>query len=132
MISYDRECIFIQLVYNKNDHLAKQSIFSLASTTPSPLDPRRPLHMLYMFIATCHCPKSISGLVGGGGEASKNKLKGTSITFPVTNVTILSTFRMHAQEGYCKVLEMNSTSILYSLALLLFEVTSKAFTQSLV
>ena len=63
-------------MYNKNDHLAKQSIFvrclmsSLASTTPSPLDPRRPLHMLYMFIATCHCPKGIFGLWGGGGGGS--------------------------------------------------------------
>ena len=74
--------------------------------------------MLFMFIATFHCPKGILGL---GGKASKNKLKDTSFTFPVTNVTILSIFRTHAQEGYCKVLEMNSTSILYSLALLLFE-----------
>ena len=112
-------------MYNNNYHLAKQSIFvrclmsSLASTTPFPLDPKCPLHMLYMFIATCHCPKGILGL--GWGEASKNKLKDTSFTFPVTNITILSIFRTHAQEGYCKVLEMNSTSILYSLALLLFE-----------
>ena len=57
MVYRDRVYIFIQLMYNKNDHLAKQSIFvrclmsSLASTTPSPLDPRHPLHMLYMFIA---------------------------------------------------------------------------------
>ena len=58
---------------------------------------------------------------GGGRQASKNKLKYTSFTFQVTNVTILSIFRSHAKEGYCKVLEMNSTSILYSLALLLFE-----------
>ena len=71
-----------------------------------------------MIIATCHCPKGILGL---GGKASKNKLKDTSFTFPVTNVTILSIFRTHAQEGYCKSLEMNSTSILYSLALLPFE-----------
>ena len=63
---------------------------------------------------------------------SKNKLKDTSFTFPVTNVTILSIFRTHAQEEYCKVLEMNSTSILYSLAFLLFENTSKVFSQSLV
>ena len=74
MVYHDRVYIFIQLMYNKNDHLAKQSIFvrclmsSLASTTPSPLDPRRPLHMLYMFIATCHCPKGILGLGGGGGS----------------------------------------------------------------
>ena len=82
----------------------------------SPLDPRRPLRMSYMFIATYHCPKGILGL---GGEASKNKLKDTSFTFLVTNVSILSIFRTHAQEG--KVLEMNSTSILHSLVLLLFE-----------
>ena len=73
MVYYDRVYIFIQLMYNKNDHLAKQSIFvrflmsSLASTAPTPLDPRRPLHMLYMFITTCHCPKVILGL---GGKAS--------------------------------------------------------------
>ena len=70
MVYYDRVYISIQLMYNKNDHLAKQSIFvrclisSLASTTPSPLDPRRPLHMLYMFIATSHCQKGILGLGG--------------------------------------------------------------------
>ena len=52
-----------------------------------------------------------------GGGASKNKLKDISFAFPVTNVTILSIFRAFAQEGYCKVLEMIITSILYSLAL---------------
>ena len=60
-------------------------------------------------------------LGSSGEEASKNELKDISFTFPVTNVKILSIFRTHAQEGYCKVLEMNSTSILYSLARLLFE-----------
>ena len=76
MVYHNRVYIFIQLMYNKNDHLAKQSIFarcfmsSLASTTPSPLDLRRLLHMLYMFIATCHCPKGILGL-GGEGEHLK-------------------------------------------------------------
>ena len=124
MVYHDSVYILIQLMYNKNDHLVKQSIFvrclmSFWLLQPfSPLNPRRPLHMLYIFIATCHYQKGILGL---GGKASKNKLKGTSFTFPVTNVTILSIFRTHAQEGYCKVLEMNSTSILYSLALLLFE-----------
>ena len=117
MVYHDRVYIFIQLMYNKNDHLAKQYIFvrclmsSLASTTLFPLDPGRPLHMLYMFIAACHCPKGILGL---GGKASKNKLKDTSFTIPATDVTILSIFRTHAQEGYCKSLEMNSTSILHS------------------
>ena len=129
MVYHDRVYTFIQLMYNKNDHLARQSIFvrclmsSLTSTTPSPppppLDPRHLLHMLYMFIATCHCPKGILGL--GEGGASKNKLKDTRFTFPVKNVTILSIYCTHTQEGYFKVLEMNSTSIHYSLAFLLFE-----------
>ena len=74
MFYHARVYIFIQLMHNKNDHSARQSIFvrclmsSLASTTPFPLDPRRPLHMLYMFIATSHCPK---GILGQGGKASK-------------------------------------------------------------
>ena len=111
-------------MYNKNDHLAKQSIFvrclmsSLASTTPSPPRPKTP----FTYVVYVYSDMSLSkGYLGSRGEASKNKLKDTSFTFPVTNVTILSIFRTHAQKGYCKVLEMNSTSILYSLALLLFE-----------
>ena len=75
MVYHDRVYIFIQLMSNKNDHLAKH----------------------------------------------KHKLKDTSFTFPVINGTVLSIFGTHAQEGYCKVLEMNSTSVFYSLALLLFE-----------
>ena len=80
--------LFIQLMYNKNDHLAKWSIFvrysmsSFAYTTPSPppppLDPRRPLHRLYICIAAFNCPKGILGL--GGGEASKNKLKDATVS----------------------------------------------------
>ena len=69
--------LFIQMMYNKNDHLAKWSIYvrylmsSFAYTTPSPpLDPRRPLHMLYICIATFNCPKGILGL-GWGGSISK-------------------------------------------------------------
>ena len=58
-------------MYNKNDHLAKQSIFCLMFDVffgfynhfPT-LDPRRSLHMLYMFIAKCNCPKSILGIGG--------------------------------------------------------------------
>ena len=79
-------------MYNKNDHLAKWSMFvryvmsSFAYTTPfPPLDPRRPLHMLYICIATFNCPKGILGL---GGKASKNKLKDASFIFSMTNVTI--------------------------------------------
>ena len=98
--------LFIQLMYNKNDHLAKCSIFvrysmsSFAYTKlPPPLDPRRPLHMLYICIATFNCPKDILGL---GGKASKNKLKDASFIFSMTNVTILSIFRTHAQKEYRK------------------------------
>ena len=85
-----------------------------------PLDPRRPLHMLYICIATFNCPKGISGL-GGGGEASKNKLKDASFIFSMTNVTISSIFCTHAQKEYCKVFEMKGIYILNILALLLFE-----------
>ena len=63
---------------------------------------------------------------GGGGEASKNKLKDTTFIFPMTNVTILGVFRTHAQKEYGKVWEMKNI-----LALLLF-ITSNGFTQSLV
>ena len=38
----------------------------------------------------------------------------------MTNVTILSIFRTHAQKEYRKVFEMKDTYILNSLALLLF------------
>ena len=85
---------------------------------PPPLDPRRHLHMLYICIATFNCPKGILGL---GGKASKNKLKDANFSFSVTNVTILSIFRTHAQKEYRKVLEMKGTFILNILALLLFE-----------
>ena len=68
--------LFIQLMYNKNDHLAKSSIFCqifyvfFRLYTPfPPLDPRRPLHMLYIYIAPFNCPKGILGLGGGGGES---------------------------------------------------------------
>ena len=39
----------------------------------------------------------------------------------MTNVTILSIFRKHAQKEHRKVLKMKDTYILYILALLLFE-----------
>ena len=66
------------LMYNKNDHLAKWSIFArclmptFAYTTPFPLDPRRPLHMLYIYITTFSCPKGILGLGGGGKHLKSN------------------------------------------------------------
>ena len=49
--------------------------------------------------------------LGLGGKASKNNLKDTSFIFPMTNVTILGVFRMHAHKEYSKVLEMKSTYI---------------------
>ena len=59
--------------------------------------------------------------MGLGGKASKNKLKDASFIFSMTNVTILSIFRTHAQKDNRKVLEMKGTYILNILALLLFE-----------
>ena len=119
--------LFIQLMYNKNDHLAKWYFFvrylmsSFANTTPSPppLDPRRPLNMFYICIATFNCPKGILGL--GGGKASKNKLKDASFVFSMENVTILGIFRTHAQKEYRKVSKRKGTYILNILAHLLFE-----------
>ena len=84
----------------------------------TPLDPRRHLHMLCTCIATFNYP---TGILGLGGKASKNKLKDASFIFSMTNVTILSIFRTHAQKEYRKVLEMKGTYILNILALLLFE-----------
>ena len=68
---------------------------------------------------TFNCPKGILGL--GGGGASKNKLKDTSFIFSMTNVTILSIFRTHAQKAYCNVWETKGIYILNNLVLLLFE-----------
>ena len=117
--------LFIQLMYNKNDHLAKWSIFvrylmsSFAYRIPPlPQDPRRPLHMLYICIATFNCPKGILGL---GRKASKYKLKDASFIFLMTNVTIRSIFRTHAQKEYRIFLEMKGTCILNILEFLLFE-----------
>ena len=99
--------LFIQLMYNKTTILQSglffvryfMSSFAYTPPSPPPLDPRRPLHMLYICIAPFNCPKGILGL-GGGGEASKNKLKDASFIFSMTNVTILSIFRTHAQKEY--------------------------------
>ena len=73
--------------------------------------------MLYIYIATFNCPKGILGL---GGKASKNKLKDATFIFSMTNVTILSIFRTHAQKEYRKVKKMKDTFTHIILALLLF------------
>ena len=67
----------------------------------------------------------VKGILGLGGEASKNKLKDTSFIFPMTNVTILGVFRTHKQKEYGKVLEVKSTYILKVLALLFFFLNSQ-------
>ena len=84
----------------------------------SPLDPRRHLHMLYIYIMASNCPNGILGL---GEGASKNKLKDTSFIFSMINIIILSIFRTHAQKEYCKVLETNGIYIVNNQVLLLFE-----------
>ena len=83
--------------------------------------------MLYICIATFNCPKDILGL---GGKASKNKLKDASFIFSMTNVTILSIFRTHAQKEYNKVLEMKGTYIHNIFALLLFENLQRIYLNS--
>ena len=45
----------------------------------------------------------------------------------MTNITILSIFRTHAQKDYRKVLEMKGTYIRNILALLLFENLQKIY-----
>ena len=65
------------------------------------LSPPRP-KILFRYVVNVYSDMSLSNghlgsRRGGGGEASKNKLKDTSFNFPMTNVTILSVFRMHAQ-----------------------------------
>ena len=93
---------------------------SFAYTTPFPPRPKTPFtHVVYLY----NDLQLSKGHLGsrGGGEASKNKLKDTSFIFSMTNITILSIFRTHAQKEYCKVLETKSIYILNNLVLLLFE-----------
>ena len=110
--------MYSKTIYTGWSIFVRYLMSSFAYTTPFPLDPRCPLHMLYIYIVTFNCPKGILGL---GGKASKNKLKDVSFVFSMTNVTILSIFRTLAQKETLKVLEMKNTSFLNILALLLFE-----------
>ena len=73
MVYHDRVYIFIQLMCDKNDHLAKRSIFvrylmsSLASTTPSPPRPRTPFtyYVVYVY-SDMSLSKGHLGSRGGG------------------------------------------------------------------
>ena len=94
---------------------------SFAYTTPFPPRPKTPFpHVVYLYNDVQLC-KGHLGSRGGGGEASKNKLKDTSFIFSMTNITSLSIFRTHAQKEYCKVLKTKGIYILNNLVLLLFE-----------
>ena len=64
--------------------------------------------------------RHLGSRVGGGGKASKNKLKDTVFIFQMTTVTILGVFRTHAQKEYGRVWEMKSIPLHNILALLLF------------
>ena len=66
--------------------------------------------MPFTYVVNVYSDMSLfKGHLGSRGGASKNKSKDTSFIFPVTNVTILSVFRTHAQKEYGKVWEMKST-----------------------
>ena len=73
MVYHDRIYIFfIQLMYNKNDNLAKQSIFvrclmtSLASTTPFPPRPKMPFTYVVYVYSGMPLSKGHHGSRGGG------------------------------------------------------------------
>ena len=82
-----------------------------------PPRPKMPFTYVVNVYSRCRCPKGILGL---GGKASKNKLKGTGFIFPMKNVTLLGVFCTHAQKEYGKVWKMKSIPILNILALLFF------------
>ena len=92
---------------------------SFAYTTPFPPRPKTPFtHVVYLY----NDVQSYKGHLGSRrGKHLKNKLKDTSFIFSMTNITILSIFRTHAQKEYCKVLETKGIYIINNLVLLLFE-----------
>ena len=83
--------------------------------------------MLYICIGTFTYPKGVLGL---GGKAYKNKLKDASFIFSMTDVTILSIFRTHAQKEYRKVLEIKGTYFLNILAFFVFENVQRIYQNS--
>ena len=86
--------------------------FSLFLNAPPPPPPRpkMPFGQQHVAINIYNICKGHFG--SGWGGASKNKLKDTSLIFPMTNVTILGVFLTHAQEEYDNVSEMKRTYIL--------------------
>ena len=117
--------LFIQLMYNKNDHLAKWSIFCqifdvfFRLYNPFPPQTQDAIYICYIFVQRHSIVQRASWVQGG--KASKNKLKDASFIFSMANVTTLSIFRTHAQKEYRKVSKRKGTYILNILALLLFE-----------
>ena len=91
--------------------------FGLYNPFP-PLDPKRPLHMLYMFLVTYHCPKGILGL---GGESILKQTERHQFHLSMTSVKILIKYSTHEQNEYHNVLEMKITFNLNILTLILFE-----------
>ena len=64
--------------------------------------PPRP-KMPFTYVVNVYSHMSLSkGHLGSRG-GSKNKLKDTSFSFPMTNVTLLGIFLTHAQKEYGKV-----------------------------
>ena len=121
-------------MYNKNDILQSglflsndRCLLSLIQHSPPPR-PKTPFtHVVYLY----NDVQLSKGHLGARGEASKNKLKDTSFIFSMTNITLLSNFRTHAQKEYCKVLETKGIYILNNLVLLLLK-TYNGFTKILV
>ena len=69
-------------MYNKTTILQSDLLLSDVAYKPlSLLEPRRPLHMLYIYIATSNCPKSILGL---GASADPEGGQGVR-TLPLEN-----------------------------------------------
>ena len=71
MVYHDRVYIFIQLMYNKNDHFANQSIFvrcwmsSLASIAPFSPRPKTPFTYVVYFYSDMSLSKGHLGSRGG-------------------------------------------------------------------
>ena len=70
MVYHDRVYIFIQLMYNKNEHLAKQSIFvffGLYNPSPPPR-PKTPFTYVVYVYSDIPLSKEHLGSRGGGGR----------------------------------------------------------------